>query len=315
MSPQIALIGGVVVCYFVATVADGVADRAAADLTTEARERIFQRQVKVSFWVRALSILGALLILVGMLKVFVVIKVGAPLQWGYPCAALGFVVLCVERIVRVWYTNAAFAREPEAASARLKLLLVTLLVTILELGLASFVMWWILDRSPFLKQLQEQKALQGASPASRDPATTPKPKSENVWVNETGALKLLGQDKAYLDLLVPYQQIRTKADGGVTLYLQDHLFAAKESGLPSWEELKASKLIAKTPNEIAQHIEPLLKQGKRIEAIKCVRELTGWGLQESKEFVESLPGGTATPPPQETLPETKPEPVGEALLE
>lgn len=32
----------------------------------------------------------------------------------------------------------------------------------------------------------------------------------------------------------------------------------------------------------------LISQGKKIDAIKLVRELTGWGLKEAKDYVESL---------------------------
>ncbi|MEU3465208.1 ribosomal protein L7/L12 [Streptomyces sp. NPDC006733] len=37
-------------------------------------------------------------------------------------------------------------------------------------------------------------------------------------------------------------------------------------------------------------IDELLRQGKKIQAIKVYRELTGAGLQEAKEAVERLPG-------------------------
>lgn len=35
----------------------------------------------------------------------------------------------------------------------------------------------------------------------------------------------------------------------------------------------------------------LLRRGNKIQAIKVVREATGLGLKESKDYVESLPGG------------------------
>lgn len=37
-----------------------------------------------------------------------------------------------------------------------------------------------------------------------------------------------------------------------------------------------------------QDISQLVRNGERINAIKCVREATGWGLEEAKEFVERL---------------------------
>ncbi len=38
----------------------------------------------------------------------------------------------------------------------------------------------------------------------------------------------------------------------------------------------------------AEEVRRLLAQGRKIEAIKRVRQLTGMGLKEAKEYVESL---------------------------
>jgi hypothetical protein len=54
-----------------------------------------------------------------------------------------------------------------------------------------------------------------------------------------------------------------------------------------------------TAREMAELVRPvraLLKQNKKIEAIKLVRERTGYGLKESKDFVDHLqllPGARA----------------------
>lgn len=53
-------------------------------------------------------------------------------------------------------------------------------------------------------------------------------------------------------------------------------------------------------------IRALLARGNKIGAIKRVRELTGMGLKEAKDYVETLPpGGPAA------LPITRPQPAGD----
>jgi ribosomal protein L7/L12 len=51
----------------------------------------------------------------------------------------------------------------------------------------------------------------------------------------------------------------------------------------------------------------LLRSRGKIDAIKRVRELTGLGLKEAKDYVEALERGEAPPPPQST------DPLGEPL--
>ena len=38
-----------------------------------------------------------------------------------------------------------------------------------------------------------------------------------------------------------------------------------------------------------QEVRQLLRQGQKLDAIKRVRHITGWGLKEAKEYVEALP--------------------------
>lgn len=40
--------------------------------------------------------------------------------------------------------------------------------------------------------------------------------------------------------------------------------------------------------EVEQMARSLLTEGKKIQAVKYVREQTGWGLKEAKEFVDTL---------------------------
>ena len=40
--------------------------------------------------------------------------------------------------------------------------------------------------------------------------------------------------------------------------------------------------------ELTAEVRQLLARRQKIEAVKCVREATGWGLKESKDYVDAL---------------------------
>jgi ribosomal protein L7/L12 len=50
------------------------------------------------------------------------------------------------------------------------------------------------------------------------------------------------------------------------------------------------------PAQAVSQVRALLAQGQKIEAIKLVRMLTGWGLRASKEYVDALEAGRPTSP-------------------
>ena len=78
---------------------------------------------------------------------------------------------------------------------------------------------------------------------------------------------------------------------GVTLRAEER-FCGK-CGYPAPESVKPQMhdgiLPRAAPNDaLAQAARTLLLQGRKIQAIKLVRERTGCGLKEAKDFVESL---------------------------
>ncbi|MBI3830446.1 MAG: hypothetical protein HY291_13080 [Planctomycetes bacterium] len=317
MNLQLILICSVIGCFLVAQTADGMVFKAAAALPPTTRERVFQRTVKWDIYLRILDVLGIILLILGILKARSFIKAGAPLEWGYPCMAVGFALLCLERIARSWSIHSAYSQEQDAAAVRSKAFSAALLVTVLEFALGVLVCWFVFTRSPFMGQLAKNKQNgetqeQTAENSDDGGAAAKKPAFKVTLVNEKVALEILGKDKAYLDLLVPFAPIRTQTKGDIVFYNRNDLESSKEAGLPTLDELKdaANKKPALSPNEIARQIEPLLKEGKKIEAIQKVRDLTGWDSAQAKEFVESLP---PVKPPD--APPQKKTPEGEALQE
>lgn len=71
---------------------------------------------------------------------------------------------------------------------------------------------------------------------------------------------------------------------------------------------------AAPPGDAPAEVQALLAQGNTIGAIKRVRELTGLGLKEAKDYVDALQAGTAPPLAPPPAPQA-PAPADPAQLE
>jgi ribosomal protein L7/L12 len=70
---------------------------------------------------------------------------------------------------------------------------------------------------------------------------------------------------------------------------KDYVDALQRGGaLPVLPATAASEAVTASAPQLEQEARMLLAQGQKIEAIKRVRELTGWGLKEAKDYVERL---------------------------
>jgi ribosomal protein L7/L12 len=71
------------------------------------------------------------------------------------------------------------------------------------------------------------------------------------------------------------------------------------------------------PEEDLQDVRQLLIQGKKIDAIKRYRELTGLGLAEAKAAIERLQGGSPgnAPAPRGEVPEEELEAIKQLVFE
>lgn len=70
---------------------------------------------------------------------------------------------------------------------------------------------------------------------------------------------------------------------------KEYVDALQRGGaLPVLPSAAASEVATASAPELEQEVRGLLTQGKKIKAIKRVRELTGWGLKEAKDYVEQL---------------------------
>lgn len=303
MSFQMVVIGGIVGAFLASTIADSMVISGAAGLTPDTRERVYQRIVKFDMLLRVLDVAGIILLVLGVLGIMGVIRGGPQFAWRFGAVAAGFAIICLERVIRSWITWHCYNQESATAAARGKVLSAALLITVVEVALGAWVCWWVFNNVTYTGPR--------AKPNAATAQQTPTQKTERVWINENAALDLLGKDKAYFELLVPFAGIRTRNQGGVILYLKSDLESQLEAGLPELEQLKASaQKRSITPNEIAKQIKPLLDAGQRKEAVAKVRELTGWPEDQAAEFVEAL--APSEPPAMQPVEKT---PEGETLKE
>lgn len=77
------------------------------------------------------------------------------------------------------------------------------------------------------------------------------------------------------------------------LQRQDRPGQADWTGRAAGQQIPASGGL---PEDALADVRGLLQQGQKITAIKLVREHTGWGLKEAKDYVEALEAGHAPPP-------------------
>lgn len=310
MSFQVIVIGGVVGCFLVSIIADGMVAKGAAVLPPDVRERVYQRALKWDMLLRVVDGFGFILLVLGMLGLAGVIKGGPDFPWRLSCVGTGFAVLCVERVLGAWVTCNAYANEVPGQPVHRQAFAAALVVSIAEIALAVGVCWWIYTHTIY----NGRSSSNTSTPAQTSPGTNAGPGMERTYVNEKGALEIIGKDKAYLDVLVKYMGIRKRSEGEVTFYRKDDLTTAKDAGLPTLEEMEeALKRKPVSAQQLTEAVQPLLDQGKRDAALQQAMDLTGWEKGEAEKFLESLPGGKPGPAP--TPAKTGKTPEGEALQE
>lgn len=83
--------------------------------------------------------------------------------------------------------------------------------------------------------------------------------------------------------------------GGLVLVLLVVLYRQSSGGWrpPSIDNATVPQL--NLPGDVRERVELLLAQGKKIDAIKEVRTVTGIGLKEAKDYVEGLAAGVRPP--------------------
>jgi len=235
---QLLIIGGLILCYVVSAVASGYAASARDTLPPDARERVYQRLARWHPFLYGLDALGVCGLILGMARVWGFFRGAFPSEWGFRLIVLAVAAFCLERALHAWAEWSAQREEPDAASSRRRALLSAVAVTLVQGTLAVTLCWWVFAN----RQAGQGAAAPGdASEQPKGEDTEPPRETRIVWVSVSRALEILGKDKAYLELLAPYDEIPTRVVNGQKWYRKDFLEKRKEAGLPSVEELNAAQ--------------------------------------------------------------------------
>jgi hypothetical protein len=236
---QLLIIGGLILCYVVSAVASGYAASARETLAPDARERVYQRLARWHPFLYGLDALGVCGLILGMARVWGFFRGAFPSVWGFRLIVLAVAAFCLERTLHAWAEWSAQREEPDAASSRRRALLSAVAVTLVQGTLAVILCWWVFANIP--QPPRQVRPEGGVSEQPQGEDTEPPRETRIVWVSESRALEILGKDKAYLELLAPYDEIPTRVVNGQKWYRKDFIEKRKEAGLPSLEELTAWK--------------------------------------------------------------------------
>jgi hypothetical protein len=247
---QFVLLGAVLGCYLIGLAVEAYIWGQVKKLPAEVQYAAWQRAARWDGLLRALDILGIAGIIIGVMRNRGYFS-ALPLSSRILLAAIA--VFCLERALRGWISWRAVSREEGARALSRSSFTAALLATIVQLILFACVGWWVCTHITPVRRAatpSDATANEGANGEGIQ-GNTPAPDDRIVWVTESRALEILGKDKAYLDLLVPYDEIPTLTKAGQKWYRKDFLERRREAGLPGIEELKAAaKLMdnAKSPS-------------------------------------------------------------------
>jgi len=286
----ILMIGG---SFLVVTLANWFTGKVTAGLDRDTSDRIYAR-IYASDWIlRCIDGLGILLIICGMLKVLGFLKIQLPGGLlGFHLIAIGISVMSLELGLSQILRYRAFASEEATRPVRKKLLTAALVVLLVELCFAGAVCAFV------FKNAVGSSSHSTTSPDSQDstpddesgspPGTSKGPSIDHAWISAQDAAKQLGKDPEYLDLLVRTGEIDAKfaRKNGENIFYrkQDIDSLLRQGDLRTKEDLEEV-----LENNVRNEIADLLAANKNEEALKCVREMTGWSLDRAQKFIEVTP--------------------------
>jgi hypothetical protein len=241
---RLALIGALLICYVLASLAEAWAGNGIAGLETEVRGRIRERIRQWTWYLRAMDVVGVLLLLVALARLAGLLSDVLP-SLGEWALGLGVGFLCAERVLRAWNVWRAFLGEPAAQMVHRRALAAAAVVTLSQVLLAGLICWWAFFRS--------YRA--GAEPGEEAPAPflpeqeLPGEQRQRQWVHESEALRLLGKDAAYLELLAAHDDAAVKRTANGIFYDRRWLEFRRQAELPSLEDLRESAPKAKAEKD------------------------------------------------------------------
>lgn len=234
-------IGCVFGAHVFSQIAHGMVLRGSALVPPDERERIFQRQARIAGLLDLLDYAAIGILLVGMARCFGLIRYAPKSPWGLYAIGGGLALMCLAKVARSWSLVGSYRAETAERNAIGAVVRAAVLVTVVEVALAGGVCWWMASNWVLTGG--------GSSPASTGKASGSddsngsdgsgaESRGPSLLITKAEALKILGKDEEYLQLLVQIREVRTELDKGKTMYRNDDVTGVKEAGLRSIEELR-----------------------------------------------------------------------------
>lgn len=259
------MVGCIFAAYMVSQMADGMVLRGAAALPIDERERIYQRQARYSGMLNLLTLVAFVVLIGGLLRSRGLLKIGPPGPWGVYAIAFAFGLMCFEKILRSWLLYGATVSNTSEPRARGGAMRAAILVTAVELALGIGVCWWVYNSAVGSAVPAASSSGNGSGGSSDSNGLDgagdsggAAPKGRIIMIGEAEALKILGKDREYLQLLAQIKEVRTELKDGKTWYRRDDVTGVKEAGLRSIEELRtlAKKQSATPPPKVEDATPP-----------------------------------------------------------
>lgn len=230
---NLILLGGIALVWTVSYFAEALLRRGSSSLDPKTLDRVLRRTEGSDMLWRGPQFIGFALMLAAFLSNWRVVVITTR---PFTVLAIGLAVYCVSNILHSWLVHRAYNGEAPNTPASRNALSAALMVSFAEAGLAVTIGWYVYSNAkvPNTKQPNAPATQNAASDKDSAPA-----KPQKLWGSENEALALLpGKEAWYFKALVKRESIRTRTEGGQTLYHLDDLEKTVEAGLPTVEDMK-----------------------------------------------------------------------------
>lgn len=158
---------------------------------------------------------------------------------------------------------------------------------VIAIALSLLLLWWLIQPQQGATAANAPRPSRKKDAPQQDAtiANTPQPLSKTIAPEQTAAQltievqQLMAEGKK----IVAIKRVREVTGWG--LKKAKRYVESQDGEIHSIADVDISRTPAA---DLATQVRYMLAEGKKIAAIKYVREQTGWGLKEAKDYVESL---------------------------
>jgi len=240
---QLLIVGATVGAFAISHLSDALIERKALALDFAVRQRIYQREARALLWWRVIDAVAIVLLILGILKVLGKVVLFSS-EYGFPMMACGITLYCAAATLRAWMRQQAYAREAQGSPASSSARIAALLTTFVEVVLAGAACWYVFIYLPAAKTASGATVPAKTVPAEQPAAARPRkhkagvaPAQAEQWLSESNAVKFLGIDADYLEVLVRRGSVRINPKSDTREYLRRDIETEQQAGLPTDQEV------------------------------------------------------------------------------